>query len=104
MVREPFTFDRNEAAIDEALERRAFPELYPEAEPVPAATRLAWNLADELARIDAAETILARGYVAQSDYPLLSVLRGRSVAQARAETRERYRQAVRVAASARLAA
>lgn len=70
----------------------------------PPAARLAWNLADELARIDVAETILARGYVAQSDYPLLSVLRGRSVAQARAETRERYRQAVRVAASARLAA
>lgn len=70
----------------------------------PPTTRLAWNLADELARIDVAETILARGYVAHSDYPLLSVLRGRSVAQARAETRERYRQAVRVAASARLAA
>lgn len=105
MSRERPTFDRTEAAIDEALERRAFPEYHPEPAPVPAATRLAWHLADELAQIDVAQQLISRGYLAPSDYPLVSVLRGRTVGQARAETRERYNQAIRIAAaSSRLAA
>src|SRR3546814_10944986 len=57
-----FIFDRNEARIDEALERRAFPELDREPEPAPAAMRAAWNWLDTLYAIDAAEAILRRGY------------------------------------------
>src|SRR3546814_8775895 len=45
-----FIFDRNEARIDEALERRAFPELDREPEPAPAAMRAAWNWLDTLYR------------------------------------------------------
>lgn len=99
MTRAPYTFDRTEAAIDEALERRAFPEYHPDPEPVPAATRLAWHLQDELARIDAAEAILARGYIALSDYPRLSVLAGRTPAEARAVTQRHYHEAMLLAAA-----
>lgn len=100
-----YTFDRTEAAIDEALERRAFAQPQPSTDPIPAATRLAWHLQDELARIDAAAAVLKRGYVAMSDYPVLAALRGRTVEQAREETRERYRAAMRLAGEAgRLAA
>lgn len=105
MSRSTYTFDRTEAAIDEALERRAFPQAEPSTDPIPAATRLTWHLQDELARIDAAAAVLARGRVAIAEYPIVAVLRGRTVEQAREETRERYRAAMRLAGEAgRLAA
>ena len=71
----------------------------------PPAQQMVWNLQDDLVRIDAAEKLLARGYVAVSDYGALAVLAGRSVEVARAETQRRYREAVLIAgASARMAA
>ena len=98
MTRTSHHFDRVEAKIDEEIERRAFPDDETES-PIPAATRLAWHLQDELARIDAAETILARGYVTFSDYPTLSVLAGRSVADARAAVQRHYQGAMLLAAA-----
>ena len=97
MSRATYTFDRTEAAIDEALERRAFPQPEPSTDPIPAATRLAWHLQDELARIDAAAAVLARGRVAIAEYPIVAVLRGRTVEQAREEARARYSAAMRMA-------
>src|SRR3546814_324130 len=95
-----FIFDRNEARIDEALERRAFPELDREPEPAPAAMRAAWNWLDTLYAIDAAEAILRRGYIALADYPRLAVLRGRTPDQARADAKANYEQACAAALAA----
>ncbi|SKB32772.1 hypothetical protein [Sphingopyxis flava] len=90
--RTPAGFDRLEARIDEALERRAFPEVEG-PDPISAETRRLWNCADTLAAIDAAEAILARGYITLADYPRLAVLAGRIPRQARAEAQALYEQA-----------
>lgn len=53
-----------------------------------------WGLQDDLWKIDHAERVLARGYIAASDYPIVSVLNHRSPEQARAETHARLNAAL----------
>lgn len=100
----PAGLSRTEARIDEALERRAFPELEPVETPVSETQYVIWRHADTIRAIDEAEPLWRAGHSGHGWEGLkLGILAGRTPDEARAAARARFEREYGAAVAAEVA-